>query len=195
MIKSISVLAMTALLAFPAMAQETTTEDADNGLDMGVPVDADGNPIAAEPEIGQQYVREEHGDWVVRCLKAEDPAAEVCQIYQLLQDGDGNSVAEIAIVSLEGGQAAAGATIVAPLGTLLTEQLTMRVDGGTARRFQFSTCNQGGCVSRVGFTSEDVALFKGGAAATLRLVPFAAPDDEVILSISLSGFTAAFDAL
>ncbi|PWG17535.1 invasion associated locus B family protein [Salibaculum griseiflavum] len=196
--KLLPLAAVLAMLGLPATAQDNTaTEEAQDPaaeLDMGTPVDEDGNPVAGEPQVGQQYVREEHGDWVVRCLRTEE-GDDPCQIYQLLSDDEGNDVAEISMVSLPEGQAAAGATIVAPLGTLLTEQLTLRVDGGTARRFQFSTCNQGGCIARVGFTAEDVGLFKAGAAATLRLVPFAAPDQEVILTISLSGFTAAFDAL
>jgi len=73
----------------------------------------------------------------------------------------------------------AGATIVVPLETLLTEQITLRVDGGQARRFPFNFCNVGGCVTRVGLTSEDVALFRRGAEATLTMVPAAAPDQTV----------------
>ncbi|MCW1952146.1 MAG: invasion associated locus B family protein, partial [Octadecabacter sp.] len=123
--------------------------------------------------------------------EGEDP----CQMYQLLNDADGNAVAEIAIVVLQnGGQAVAGATIVAPLETLLTEQLTLRVDGGQARRFPFNFCNVGGCVTRLGLTEQDVALFRRGAEATLRMVPAAAPDQDVTVTMSLSGFTAAFNA-
>lgn len=190
----------------PALAQEdtapaddgtsVTTDEAPNeaGLDMGTPVDETGAPIDAEPQVGQQYVRETFTDWTLRCLKMPEGETDPCQIYQLLRDSDGNAVAEISMVPLSGGQAAAGATIVAPLETLLTEQITMRVDGGTARRFQFSFCNPAGCVARVGFTAEDVNLFRAGNSATLRIVPAAAPDAEVVVGISLAGFTAAFAA-
>jgi len=182
------------MLGLPVMAQDDGASDPATTLDMGTPVDEDGNPITEDPQPGQQYVRDEYGDWSVRCLRTEE-GEDPCQIYQLLSDEEGNDVAEVSMVSLDEGQAAAGATIVAPLGTLLTEQLTLRVDGGTARRFQFTTCNQGGCIARVGFTEQDVGLFKAGAEATLRLVPFAAPEQEVVLTVSLSGFTAAFDSL
>ena len=179
--------------------QQDTTPVGDSadelGLDMGTPVGedgADGEP--GEPQIGEQYEREVFSDWTLRCLRTPEDEVDPCQIYQLLMDADDNAVAEISMIPLAGGQAAAGATIVAPLETLLTEQITMRVDGGTARRFQFSFCNQGGCVARVGFTAEDVDLFRAGNAATLRIVPAAAPDQEVVLDLSLSGFTAAFQA-
>ena len=205
-------LALMGLFAGPAFAQETADEtpaqtaDAPAGetaddelpsvFNMGEEVDENGDPVAPEtqePQPGDQYLQEVFNDWAVRCLKVaegEDP----CQMYQLLNDADGNSVAEIAIVSLPaGGQASAGATIVVPLETLLTEQLTLRVDGGQARRFPFNFCNVGGCVTRLGLTDQDIGLFRRGAQATLTLVPAAAPDQTVTVTMSLSGFTAAYN--
>ncbi len=197
---ALSALTLAVALGQPLAAQESTTEDAptaeaDSGFDMGQEVDENGNPIAAEPQVGQQYLREEFDDWAMRCLKVEE-GEDPCQMYQLLSTDEGADVAEVAIVRLEaGGQAVAGATIVVPLETLLTEQLTLRVDGGTARRFAFSFCNPGGCVARVGLTQQDIDLFRRGNAATLRMVPASAPDEEVVVTMSLSGFTAAYDAV
>lgn len=207
--KTLSVAALACVLGAPTFAQETTEEapveapaetaedQPESVFNMGEEVDENGEPVAAEPQEpqpGQQYLSEVHGDWALRCLKVEE-GEDPCQMYQLLNDADGNAVAEIAIVVLpESGQAVAGATIVAPLETLLTEQLTLRVDGGQARRFPFNFCNVGGCVTRLGLTEQDVALFRRGAEATLRMVPAAAPDQEVVVTMSLSGFTAAFNA-
>lgn len=214
--KSIStmlcVFALLGGLTLPLTAQETTadetpteeTQDAapaeeqpESVFNMGEEVDENGDPIAPEPQepqVGQQYLQEVFNDWALRCLKTED-GDDPCQMYQLLLDTDGNEVAEIAIVSLpNSGQAIAGATIVVPLETLLTEQVTLRVDGGQARRFPFNFCNVGGCVTRIGLTSQDIALFRRGASATLSMVPAAAPDQTVTVTMSLSGFTAAYDA-
>jgi invasion protein IalB len=188
--------------AAPLAAQETaqdpaaaTTDetapaeptDPAEGLDMGTPVDN------GEPAVGEDYILETFDDWSLRCIKAAE-GPDPCQLYQLLLDAAGNAVAEILMFPLPpGSRAAAGATIVAPLETLLTEQLVITVDGGTAKTYPFTFCNTGGCVSRVGFTAEDIATFKAGSAATLRIVPAAAPDQVVELTISLSGFTAGFD--
>jgi len=209
--KTLTAAAMACALGLPTFAQETTEdapveapaettpEDAPESVfNMGEEVDENGEPVAtaepAEPQPGQQYLRDVFGDWALRCLKVED-GEDPCQMYQLLNDADGNAVAEIAIVVLpDSGQAVAGATIVAPLETLLTEQITLRVDGGQARRFPFNFCNVGGCVTRLGLTGEDVALFRRGAEATLTMVPAAAPDQTVTVTMSLSGFTAAFEA-
>ncbi|MCF2870557.1 invasion associated locus B family protein [Octadecabacter sp. G9-8] len=205
---TLSAFALLGVLALPLAAQETTTdEDApaaettqeqpDSVFNMGEPVDENGDPVAPEPQEpqpGQQYLKEVFNDWALRCLKVED-GEDPCQMYQLLTDEDGNEVAEIAIVALPAnGNAVAGATIVVPLETLLTEQITLRVDGGQARRFPFNFCNVGGCVTRLGLTDQDLGLFRRGAAATLTMVPAAAPDQIVTVTMSLSGFTAAFNA-
>lgn len=180
----------------PALAQETATEADTATAEEDLTDDLSlGTPVQGEPQVGQPYIREVSGDWALRCLKSEEGTADPCQLYQLLVDADGNSVAEISMFPLpEGGRAAAGATIVAPLETLLTEQLTISVDGGAARRYPFTFCNAAGCVARVGFTEEEINQFRRGNAANLRMVPAAAPDQEVNLTISLSGFTAGFTA-
>jgi len=179
-------------LASAGAAQEQTPQTGETtvpGLDLGEPITPEG------PQIGQPYIREVFTDWALRCVRTEEGQPDPCELYQLLTDADGNEVAEISIVPLPAGaQAAAGATIVAPLETLLTEDMVLSVDGGEARRYPFRFCNRAGCVAQVGLTDAQVTQFKRGAQANLRLVPAAAPDQVVDLSVSLSGFTAGFEA-
>lgn len=174
----------------PAAEPDASAADPSAGLDMGQPVDA----APQEPQPGQAYLREEFGDWSLRCLRVPE-GDDPCQLYQLLYDEEGNTVAEINLFPLPpGGQAAAGANIVAPLETLLTEGLRLSVDGANERRYPFTFCNRAGCVARVGFTNAEVEQFKRGRAARLVIVPAAAPDQEVALTVSLTGFTAGFNA-
>ncbi|MGJ8587005.1 MAG: invasion associated locus B family protein [Yoonia sp.] len=170
-----------------AMAQETAEQPetaAEDDLALGEPVG---------PQVGEPYEREVFGDWALRCIKAEEGARDPCNLYQLLTNEDGIAVAEFNLFPLpEGQRAAAGATVVVPLETLLTEQLTIAVDGANARRYPFTFCNRAGCVARIGFTQAEVDQFKRGSTATVRLVPAAAPEAEVVLDVSLTGFTAGF---
>lgn len=183
-------IAMLIALTGPVTAQEAQeVPDPADDLSMGTPV------TEGEPQEGQPYIREEFGDWALRCLRAPEGQSDPCQLYQLLMDADGNAVAEISLFPLpEGSRAAAGATIVVPLETLLTENLTMSVDGGQTRQYPFTFCNRAGCVARVGFSQADIDLFKRGAEAQLSMVPAAAPDQTVDLVVSLSGFTAGYTA-
>ncbi|WP_425597718.1 invasion associated locus B family protein [Thalassorhabdomicrobium marinisediminis] len=195
--------AETAEVEAPA-AEETETDGAATDgteaaeTDATEPTEAEADAAdeaPAEPQPGQQYLKAVHSDWAERCLKVEE-GEDPCQMYQLLNDAEGNSVAEIAIVALpDAGQAVAGATIVVPLETLLTEQLSLRVDSGQVRKFPFNFCNPGGCVTRLGLTQQDVNQFRRGNQATLTMVPAAAPDQSVTVTMSLSGFTAAYDAI
>ena len=113
-----------------------------------------------------------------------------------MKDSEGVAIAEMNFVVLaDGGQAAAGATIVAPLETLLTKQLTLAVDGGSKKRYPFRFCSAVGCYAQVGFSNGDVASFKRGASATLSIVPAFAPDKVITVKLSLAGFTKAYDTL
>lgn len=175
--RTLAVLA--ALASGPAVAQ---TDDAEA-------------PAAEGPQPGQTYVADIFGDWEMRCA-ANPEGADPCNIYQLLQDEAGNAVAEISIVKLpEGGAAEAGATVVTPLETLLTRQVSISVDGGAVSTYPFLFCSEVGCVARVGFTTPEVDSFRRGAEALLQIVPAGNPAQTVDLTISLSGFTAGFEAL
>jgi invasion protein IalB len=71
----------------------------------------------------------------------------------------------------------------------------VRVDEGQPKRYPFTFCSAVGCVARLGLVAEEVEGFRRGTKAQVRIVPAAAPDQEVILDVSLAGFTAGFQAL
>ncbi len=179
----------------PAADGAAAPADSTSGSDLSLGQPVDGAGAAPTDGPGSIYVASTHESWELRCLRAED-GSDPCQLYQLLKDQDGNSVAEISMFPLPAGQAAAvGATFAAPLETLLTEALRIQVDAKTAKVYPFTWCAQDGCVARIGLTGEEVASFKAGNAATATIVPVVAPDKKVILTISLKGFTAGYDAL
>lgn len=191
LIKSLPIIALMAIAA-PAIAQDTTETDTQAAPEVSM-----GQPVDTARQPGQTYVEKVEGDWERKCIavpegKGEDP----CQMYQLLKDGQGNAVAEVSLGKFPaGGQAVAGATVVVPLETLLTKQLTITVDGGTGKVYPFLFCAQPGCVAKIGFTAAEVEAFKAGSQATVSIVPAAAPDQQVNLAMSLSGFTKSFDEL
>ena len=205
---------LSAGLALPAVAQDAApSPEAPAPAPTDAPAPADASAAAEAPtsttapggelSVGQAlgggpeiYIRETHGDWQVRCLRAPEGQEDPCQMYQRLADQQGNPTADVNIFTLpEGGEIAAGATILTPLQTLLTAQVRMAVDGGQPKSYPFSFCDANGCYSRMGFTQADVDALKRGASATVIVVPALAPDQEAQMRMSLSGFTAALDAL
>lgn len=196
MSRLVPVVLLLAALGLPGGVSAQTAEPA---------APAEGQPAAGDalsmgtsdeaPALGSTYVMAEHGAWDQRCIKTET-GNDPCELYQLLRDEQGNAVAEFKLFSLpEGGKAAAGATIITPLETLLTAELRLSVDGSPARRYPYSYCTAVGCFARLGFTAEEVEQFKRGASATVTIVPAAAPDRTVALTASLKGFTAGYAAV
>jgi invasion protein IalB len=103
-----------------------------------------GQPV--ETRIGATYVAEQFDDWQIRCVKQEEGTFEPCQMYQLLIDADGTSVAEITAFALPPGQTAiAGATIITPLETALSEGVQFFIDDSEALVYSFDFCNELGC--------------------------------------------------
>ena len=189
---------MLALAAAPLMAQTTEepakTEEAApaapaEDLSLGQEVGGNG--------VGSTYTSATFEAFEQRCVRTE-AGVDPCQLYTLLKDKDGNSVAEFTMFNLPKGSegpAVAGATFIAPLETLLTAGLQLQIDGAKGKVYPFTFCTQIGCIARIGFTAEEVDGMKKGAAALLTIVPFVAPDEKVELSMPLKGFTAGLDAV
>lgn len=200
LIQGLSMAALLAAVGMPVIAQETTAEPAAEApaeeLSMGTEAGAAPAVLTKETaQVGQGYLATTFEIWEQRCEKTED-GKDPCQLFQLLKDGEGNAVSEFSIFPLPaGGQAVAGATIVVPLETLLTEQLTIAIDTAKPKLYPFTFCTQYGCVARVGLTAEEIEQMKKGAKATVTLVPAAVPDTKVTLDISLKGFTAGYEAV
>lgn len=189
-------------LASPVLAQdaaETPAEDAvpaeEPALDMGSP---EAGAEAAPTQV-QTYVDEQFGDWSRECLRLPEgqEGDDPCQITQVLRTKpEENPIGKISIGKLpEGGQAMAGSMIILPLGTLLTQQITIGVDSGAAKRYPFRYCDKVGCVAQIGFTAAEVTSLKAGNQATITITPATAPEARVAIPVSLSGFTAAWDSL
>ena len=91
MIRKLAPLSMlaAALLCNSAFAQETT-EAQDTGAEVGSDLDLG----QTGPRIGEQYVKEQSGDWNISCIKSEgneDP----CAMVQILDNPQGDPIAEI----------------------------------------------------------------------------------------------------
>jgi invasion protein IalB len=177
----------------PAEGQAPAPADAGaapaEGAAEGAPDPNAGDPAA--PEI-LEIVRGTFGDWEVRCA----PDGEDCFMYQLALDDQQNPVAEVSLLRLPAGeQAVAGITVVTPLGTLLPPGLGLQIDTNEARQYPFAWCSQVGCFSRFGLDEASVNTMKRGRAGRMTLLSVGAPDQPVVLDLSLMGFTAAYDSL
>lgn len=178
-------------LAGPAMGQEEDTGDAAPNETDTLPL---GQPVGPQP--GQPYEKEVFTDWRIICARGPEDQ-ETCNMQQLARDPQGNPVAQMSLVPLpaEAAPRAAAVEVVAPLETLLSGDLRIQVDDGEDRLYRFTFCNPEACFARFAFTQTEVDAFKAGGEATIKIVPLVAPDQLAEVTVSLRGFTAAYDSL
>ncbi|WP_347820651.1 invasion associated locus B family protein [uncultured Planktomarina sp.] len=131
----------------------------------------------------------------MHCLKTEQ-TQDPCRLFQLMHTPDGSPVAEYNLNPIQSdGLVIAGANVITPLETLLTQQLTIQVDDENAKIYPFAFCVQMGCVARIGLTEDDLDSYRSGARAIITMFPAAAPTQPERLTLSLTGFTAGHEAL
>ena len=155
-----------------------------------------GKPLETLREPGEVYLAGNKGDWNVRCITGNPGENDRCEIQQLLFLNENTPIAHISIFKLSDGEVAvAAANVMVPLETLLTKKFRFAFSEKLVKEFQYSFCNQDGCLVRMGLLEEDISAMKKGSSSKLSITHISRPESSINLDLSLSGFTAAFDAL
>jgi len=159
-------------------------------------------PDRSEVEPGDAYVAEIFRDWQVRCIRSTaDEIPDRCEMFQLLEEENGNPVAEFRIAGVleEVEGVIASATILTPLDTLLSPGIQLQVDENQPAQVPYAFCRPIGCFVQLTLTADDIAMFESGVDAQVVLFALIRDDQgqmggaPVRLLASLRGFTAAFD--
>jgi invasion protein IalB len=155
-----------------------------------------GKPLETMREPGEIYLAGNKGDWNVRCITGNPGEIDRCEIQQLIFLSENSPVADISIFKLpEGEIAVAAANVMVPLETLLTKKFRIAFSEGVVKEFNYSFCNQNGCLVRMGLLQEDIEAMKKGSSSELSITHISNPEASINLSLSLDGFSAAFDAI
>ena len=155
-----------------------------------------GKPLETIREPGEIYLAGNKGDWNVRCITGNPGEIDRCEIQQLIFLNENTPVADISIFKLpDGERAIAAANVMVPLETLLTKKFRFAFSEDSVKEFPYSFCNQNGCLVRMGLLEEDIEAMKKGSSSELSITHISSPEGSVNLSLSLNGFTAAFDII
>jgi len=144
----------------------------------------------------QETVKDTYGDWEVRCA-TQDPS--ICVMSQVGKTADGRAVLEARIRKLKDVKTKDGKTVPAaiqittPLGAVLRAGVRLQIDASEPRTGMFEVCIPTGCVVRDALSEELLGRLKAGSVAkfTFGLIQ----QGETNTTLSLKGFTKAFDAL
>ena len=136
-----------------------------------------------------------NGSWEVACGEG----GVNCAMAQIGNDSTGTPVLEMVVRKLEEplevGERTAIAVldVITPLGVVLTEELSVSIDGGAAESAPFQICTEQGCLVREPIDEDLINRFKRGENAVVSVI--AANQGEVKATLSLSGFTKSFGML
>ena len=148
--------------------------------------------IMSEPQKTEPYIKERFENWSLKCIKTVN-SIERCEANQIIFNQKQQPVAEISIIKLPKGQvAAAAATIIVPLKTILSEGLVLAIQELEPKKYQFKFCNSIGCYSQIGLTLEDLEALKRKGKASIFLKHLSSGDQQIVIPISLSAFTTTF---
>lgn len=148
---------------------------------------AAGTSSASAATEGQKF-----GSWTVNC----EDGGKVCHIAQrLVSKQDDRTLISVGIGKVHGpnGATASQMIIVVPLGILLPQGLTLQVDQGQAVKLPFLQCVPHGCRTVVTLEAEGLQKLQAGSEA--KFTYFLPNGQPMTLPISLSGFTAGYNAV
>ena len=148
--------------------------------------------IMSEPQKTEPYIKERFSNWSLKCIKTVN-SIERCEANQIIFNQKQQPVAEISIIKLPKGQvAAAAATIIVPLETILSEGLVLAIQELEPKKYQFKFCNSLGCYSQIGLTDDEVEALKRKEKASIFLKHISSGDQQIVIPMSLDGFTKTF---
>lgn len=131
-------------------------------------------------------------DWAVECRQPQSAGPEVCLMFQRQVLDNGRTLL-LMTVRKTADNPDPMAMLQLPLGVLLQPGVSISVDDGEPRELSYTLCNNDGCLAV--FPLDDgmkEALVKG---ITARVVLITADRRELPVEVSLSGFSAALNAL
>lgn len=153
-------------------------------------------PGAAYAAASMELNGKAFNDWTMRCSEVTNPETQaqvvVCEAVQQIKNEQGQTVVEVIVTRPPNTTDVVGA-IIAPLGVVLPAGIAVAIDGNAMGKLPYLRCVQQGCVGQFVFTEAQFASWKAGARGVVTVVR--GNGSEVTLPLSLSGFTAATDAL
>ena len=133
------------------------------------------------------------GAWQVVCRVGGGP----CAMRQIGKTKEGKQALEVSIRKVEPQQTQQGTVesvidVRVPLGVLLREGLTIQIDKANPQKGAFGICLRDGCILREPLPNSMISAMKKGAMAKMT---FVLPGGPVEAEVSLTGFTASYNAL
>ncbi len=140
-----------------------------------------------------QQTQTPFGDWNMRCETPPGAQGQQCALMQyVVAESRPNVGLSVIMLKTADGKAKL-LRIITPLGVLLPSGLGLKIDDEDIGRAGFVRCIAEGCLAEVILEDDLLNKLRRGQQATF--IVFVSPEDGIGIPISLSGFSAGYDAL
>ena len=154
------------------------------------------NSMAQEPSV----TTETYGSWTYRCSQiaqqedTQETAKKACELVQIVRDGKGNVISQIAFGKNPDGGDSLVTVIQVPQGMLLTEPVKLSNESQTqAITAPYFSCFNNICLARTDIKSDLLSALGGDSKGNLEFVDRSGRKVRVLLSFD--GLKAASDRL
>ncbi|QKV20561.1 invasion associated locus B family protein [Oricola thermophila] len=127
--------------------------------------------------------------WFKVCSKQEDN--DICNVQNIRTANTGQLLTAVNLIQITGKVNRAIFQIAVPTGRVIPAGIGMQIDGGQAQKIDYAICLPDRCIAEAPLTDALVASLKKGGEMTLTSINFQNQPNPI--TISLSGFTAAFE--
>jgi invasion protein IalB len=144
--------------------------------------------IASTAQAQQQQQQVPQG-WFKVCSKQEDN--DICNVQNIRTANTGQLLTAVNLIQITGKVNRAIFQIAVPTGRVIPAGIGLQIDGGQAQKIDYAICLPDRCIAEAPLSDALVASLKKGGEMTLTSINFQNQPNPI--SISLNGFTAAFD--
>ncbi|WP_421850583.1 invasion associated locus B family protein [Oricola sp.] len=127
--------------------------------------------------------------WFKVCTKQEDN--DICNVQNIRTANTGQLLTAVNLIQITGKVNRAIFQIAVPTGRVIPAGIGLQIDGGKAAKIDYAICLPDRCIAEAPLTEDLVKSLKLGGEMKLTSVNFQNQPNPI--SISLKGFTAAFD--
>jgi invasion protein IalB len=192
--------ALMAVLSLPALAQEAQAPKKNNFGPRAGQVQAPAQNSTANLPVPE--VISTHGDWKLQCENTPDdqPATgndskKQCGMVQTARNEKNPKVGLtlVLVKTRQNDKDLVMMRVMAPIGVFLPTGVALEIDGAAIGRVPFTRCLPQVCIAFAEAQATTIEKMRKGNAA--NFIIYEAPGLGLPMKISLSGFSAAFEAL
>ncbi|QWD79434.1 invasion associated locus B family protein [Polynucleobacter sp. MWH-Spelu-300-X4] len=131
--------------------------------------------------------------WSSSCNSSTASSAKVCVMEKHLFYDKSMSQRMVSVGLRTAQNEAVVLTLVTPLGALISEGLTLDLQGLEEKKLSFLFCDQTGCVTQIKLTDDMLASLKKKKTLVLKYQAFNA--NKAVINFDFSGFDSVFEKI